>query len=103
MKRIHSGAKVAVIAGALLLGPSIQARAESDPKAVAVADEVLEAMGGKDAWNGTHFLRFDFAVESGGKTVVSRAHTWDKWTGRYRLEAKTKAGDPYVALMNINT
>jgi hypothetical protein len=103
MKRVQSPTSLAVITGALILGASIPARAESDPKAVAVADQVLEAMGGKDAWNGTHFLRFDFAVEHGGKTVVSHAHTWDKWTGRYRLEAKTKAGDPYVVLMNVNT
>lgn len=103
MNKIHSSTSIAVVAGALLLGASLQGHAESDPKAVAVADETMAAMGGKDAWNGTHFLRFDFAVEHGGRTIVSRAHTWDKWTGRYRLEAKTKAGDPYVALMNVTT
>ena len=77
--------------------------AASDPKAVAIADKVMQALGGADAWNETHYLRFDFAVDRGGKTLVRRAHTWDKWTGRYRLEAKTKDGDPYVVLMNVNT
>src|SRR5262245_34814479 len=77
--------------------------AESDPKAAAVADRVLEALGGADAWNNTHYLRFDFAVDREGKTLVRRAHTWDKWTGRYRLEATTKEGDPYVVLLNVNT
>ena len=47
-------------------------------------------MGGEAAWNETRFLRFDFAVEHGGKTVASRDHIWDKWTGRYRLEGKTR-------------
>jgi hypothetical protein len=103
MKKIQLAASLAVLTGALFVGAGVTARAESDPKAVAVADQALEAMGGKDAWNNTHFLRFDFAVEVGGKTVASRAHTWDKWTGRYRFEAKTKTGDPYVVLMNINT
>ena len=103
MKRVHSAVCVAAVTGALFVGGSIPARAESDPKAMAVADQVLEAMGGSAAWNATHFLRFDFAVDAGGKTVVSRAHTWDKWTGRYRLDAKTKTGEPYVVLMNVNT
>ena len=84
--------------------------ASSDPRAVAIADRVMQALGGTDPWSATRYLRFDFAVERGGKTVVSRAHTWDRWTGRYRLEAKTrpgerprKEGDPYVVLTNINT
>ena len=75
----------------------------SDPKAVAVADEVMVALGGQDAWRANRFLRFDFAVEREGKTVVSRAHTWDKWTGRYRLEGKDKEGRPFVSVLNLNT
>jgi len=82
---------------------AVAAHANSDPKAAAVADRVMDALGGTDAWNNTHFLRFDFAVDREGKTLVRRAHTWDKWTGRYRLEATTKEGDPYVVLLNINT
>jgi hypothetical protein len=74
-----------------------------DPKAVAIADKVMTALGGQKAWEGTRFLRFDFAVDREGKAIVSRAHTWDKWTGRYRLEGLTKEGDPYVVLMNLNT
>jgi hypothetical protein len=99
MRRIVgvTGAIVVLAAGAAV------APAESDPKAIAIADQVMAALGGKDAWNDTHFLRFDFAVEHGGKTVMSRAHTWDKWTGRYRLDGKTKEGDPYTVLMNLNT
>jgi hypothetical protein len=63
----------------------------------------MESLGGADAWNNTHYLRFDFAVDRGGKTLVRRAHTWDKWTGRYRLESTTKEGAPSVVLMNVNT
>ena len=81
----------------------VPAHASSDPKATAVADKVMEALGGADAWNNTHYLRFDFAVDREGKTLVRRAHTWDKWTGRYRLEATTKEGHPYVVLLNVNT
>lgn len=74
-----------------------------DPRAAAVADQVMEALGGQKNWNNTHFLRFDFAVDVKGKPVMSRSHWWDKWTGRYRVEGKTKEGDPWVVLMNLNT
>ena len=70
----------------------------------------MQALGGTAAWKDTRYLRFDFAVDRGGKTMASRAHTWDKWTGRYRLEANVqpgspprKVGDPFVVLTNINT
>jgi hypothetical protein len=67
----------------------------SDPKAVAVADATLAAMGGQAAWDGTHYIRFTFAGR--------RTHFWDKWTGRHRLEGKTKENESYVVLDNVNT
>jgi hypothetical protein len=103
--RIAVLAPAALLAAALLPSPR-SAGAEAarpDPKAAALADKVMQALGGAKAWNNTHYLRFDFAVDKGGKTVVRRAHTWDKWTGRYRLEGTNKKGDPSVVLMNVNT
>jgi len=75
----------------------------SDPKAVAIADRVMEALGGEAAWNATRYLRFDFAVDRGGKTVMRRAHTWDKWTGRYRVEGKDEDGRDVVVAMDLDT
>ncbi|HVT18163.1 MAG TPA: hypothetical protein VHQ90_18555 [Thermoanaerobaculia bacterium] len=69
--------------------------APADPKAQAVADSVLQALGGQAAWDGTHYLRFTFAGR--------RTHYWDKWSGRHRVEGKTKDGDTYVILENIKT
>jgi hypothetical protein len=93
-----------ILAAALFLTAAGAARAQApDPKAAALADEVLRALGGAEAWNNTRFLRFDFAVERDGKTAFSRAHTWDKHTGRYRLEGKSREGDPFVVVMNLNT
>jgi hypothetical protein len=103
-------ARIGVLLGSLAAilaaseAPGVKAAPSTgDPKAVAIADKVMTALGGQKAWAGTRFLRFDFAVEREGKSLVSRAHTWDKWTGRYRLEGLTKEGDPYVVLMNLNT
>jgi hypothetical protein len=63
--------------------------------ASAIADQVMTALGGKPAWDGTHYLRFTFAGR--------RTHHWDKWTGRHRLEGTTQDGKKYVVLENINT
>jgi hypothetical protein len=94
----------ALLAAVLFPSPRpLHAEAAPDPRAAALADKVMHALGGTEAWSKTRYLRFDFAVDREGKTVVRRAHTWDKWTGRHRLEGTTKEGDPYVVLMNINT
>lgn len=77
--------------------------ARSNAKSMAIADQVLQALGGSDAWQQTRFLRFDFGVEAEGKLRPPRSHWWDKYTGRYRLEGKTPEGDPYLVLMNVNT
>ncbi len=74
----------------------------SDSRAKAVADRVLEALGGKDAWDRTHFLRFGFGGMRDGKWS-GRTHHWDKWTGRYRVEGTTRDGKPFLTLMNLNT
>jgi hypothetical protein len=91
--------------GALAAAPPGHAAAPArpDPKAIAVADRVMQALGGEAAWNATRYLRFDFAVDRGGKTVMRRAHAWDKWTGRYRVEGKDRDGRDVVVAMNLNT
>jgi hypothetical protein len=91
---------------ALVVGTAVAAgatvRAASDERALKVADEVMKALGGKDAWDKTRYVRFDFGFERDGK-LQTRAHTWDKWTGRYRLEGQNQQGEPFVVLMNVNS
>lgn len=65
---------------------------DSDPKAIAIADEVMEAMGGRKAWDATRYLTWNF--------FGSRIHHWDKATGDVRIES---AKDNYTLLMNIHT
>ncbi len=72
-----------------------------DPKAEGIARAMMQAMGGENGWTSAHFVRFDFKVSVGGKTVEDRSHLWDKQSGRYRLEEKTKAGRPQVVLFNV--
>ena len=75
----------------------------SDPRALEVADRVMEVLGGAEAWNATRYLRFDLAEESEGRNVARRSHTWDRLSGAYRVEAQTAGGDPFIVLMNLNT
>lgn len=76
---------------------------ERAPEAVAVAEEMMAAMGGQDAWNNTRFVRFDFKVGKPGEWRVDRAHLWDKWEGRYRFETPVEGGGVRVVLFNVNT
>ncbi|HUP25644.1 MAG TPA: hypothetical protein VNB06_22215 [Thermoanaerobaculia bacterium] len=62
----------------------------SDPRAIAIADEVMAAMGGRAAWDATRYLSWNF--------FGMRTHVWDKWTGDLRFQQ----GDQLV-LMNVNT
>ena len=69
--------------------------AQSTPSPESIADQVMKALGGKEAWDQTRFIRFTFAGR--------RTHNWDKWTGRHRLEGQTQDGKKYLVLDNINT
>ena len=61
----------------------------SDARAVAIADQVMEALGGRTNWDNTRYLTWSFFGDD---------QVWDKWTGRFRWQE-----DSLVVLMNINT
>ena len=65
-------------------------------KARAVAEKVIEAMGGWESWKSTRYLRFSF--------FGFRTHYWDKDTGRYRVSWTDRgSGHSQVILMNLNS
>lgn len=87
---------VACLVLALVSGlPSAGSAEQRDPKAVEIAHLMLDAMGGAEAWESTRFIRFNF--------FGFRTHHWDRYTGRHRLEGKTRDGDAYVVVHNVNT
>lgn len=68
----------------------------SDARAVEIADQVMEAMGGRRAWDSARYLTWNF--------FGRRRHVWDKWTGDVRIEGEDReTGEPYVVLMNLET
>lgn len=64
----------------------------SDKKAIEIAHEVLKAMGGKEAWDNTHYISWNF--------FGSRSLLWDKWTGLVRIEWLKKQRKVIVNLSN---
>ncbi|HEU4402270.1 MAG TPA: hypothetical protein VFT43_09205 [Candidatus Polarisedimenticolia bacterium] len=103
---IDRGRLLALTALAMILAGAAPAPTfdptQSDPRAIAVADQVLQALGGQKAWDDTRFLRFSFVVEEAGKQVASRTHLWDRWGGRLRYEKTDKDGSRCVVLLDIN-
>lgn len=73
----------------------------ADDTARVLADSVLEAMGGEDAWERTRFLAFRWLVEREGEVVSERRHAWDRHEGRYKLEWR-QDGSPVVALFDVD-
>ncbi len=68
----------------------------SDPRAIEIADRVMAAMGGRQAWDATRFLRWRF--------FGRRLHVWDKHSGDIRVEGvDSDTDEPYVVLMNLHT
>ncbi|MDX2247092.1 MAG: hypothetical protein SF052_09970 [Bacteroidia bacterium] len=64
----------------------------SDPKAVEIADAVMEALGGRSNWDATRYIKWDFF---GNRTL-----TWDKYENRVRIDIPR---DSMVILVNAIT
>jgi pyrroloquinoline quinone biosynthesis protein B len=68
----------------------------SDPRAVEIADQVMERLGGQQAWDQTRYITWSF--------VGRRRHLWDKHAGRLRLERRgPSSGKDYVIQLDLDT
>lgn len=89
-------ALLGVLLGLLPLSPcgASEAAGSSDAEALQVADRLMEALGGGDAWEATRYLKFRF--------FGRRDHVWDRYTGRHRVEGDTPEGEHFVVLHDIH-
>ena len=92
---IRSGRLAGLFLGLCLSTSLLAAEADSDPKALAIAEASFEAMGGQKGWDATRYFRFNF--------FGFRLHHWDRQTGQHRLEGATREGVEYVVLHNLNS
>ncbi len=74
----------------LSMQPSVDP-SDSDPKAMVIADAAMEAMGGKNAWESTRYISWNF--------FGARMLLWDKYTGNVRIEYLKK---PLILVVNLN-
>lgn len=65
--------------------------AGSDARAIQIADAVMAAMGGREAWDETQLITWNF---NGLRKLV-----WDKWSGDVRVDNLL---DDQTVLLNIN-
>lgn len=72
-----------------------------DPDVVPVYRAMMERLAPDGGWDRTRYLRFDWIVRREDGELV-RAHSWDRWDGRYRLEAPAGDGRRLVALFNVD-
>lgn len=83
------------VAALLLAGAARAAAPAADPAAIALAERTLEAMGGREAWEATRYIAWDF--------LGRRRHVWDKHTGDIRVESTGEDGTTRVVLMNLDS
>lgn len=70
--------------------------AGSDPRALEIADAVMERLGGRAAWDAARYLTWNF--------FDRRRHFWDKHSGDIRVEGTDReTGSEYLILMNLDT
>lgn len=79
-----------------LLAPAAvpAAEAETDGVAETIAAEMMGALGGREAYDASRLIRFDFAGR--------RSHQWDKHTGRHRVEGQTREGERYLVIHDLD-
>ena len=96
------GARVALmLALVLAAGAPLPARAGSSPAALALADRVVAALGGREAWDRTGYLTFDFVVSRRDTVLSRRTLAWDKATNRIRLELKDAKGHAWAVWTDL--
>lgn len=66
-----------------------------------VVNKIWKNVGGKKVWEQSRFIMFEFSPEKEGKSVMSRTHLWDRYTGDYRFESQTPDNKNLLVLFNV--
>lgn len=65
-------------------------------------DRVMAALGGEEAWETTRYLHFDWIVDRGEAGRLVRSHSWDRYTGRYRVAYDRGEDGRFVAHFDLS-
>lgn len=70
---------------------------KSDPKAIAVVDAGVAALGGTAPWEALKELHFEVTYKHDTQVIRQNEHWWDRWNGRQYfvgVDVNTLRGDP---------
>jgi len=73
----------------------------SDPRAVALAQRLLAALGGERSWDAARCWYFTYAVGDVRGERLRRTHYWERTTGRHRLEGTDRRGHSFVVIHTL--
>lgn len=100
------GLRVASATGALLAlafhAPARAAAPPSDPHAIEIAGQVMQALGGEERWKNLHGLRWAFEVSVNDTLKSSRRHAWDRQNGWHRVEGVNRAGQKFLWIERLD-
>lgn len=96
---VHRSAVAIALLVATLATPARTVAADdagaADPRAAALADRVVDALGGEEAWAAARLVRFGFAGR--------RQHAWDRHRGLSRVEGTEESGEPWVVIQDLGS
>ncbi len=82
-------------------GPQAFDAAGSDPKAVAIAEQVRAAAGGDAAWAAAKEIQWSQAIVQDGKLVELTRHSYDRWNGRHNYKGVEPDGTIKEAMYDV--
>lgn len=75
---------------------------QSDSTAIRIAGQVMQALGGPQAFATINYFSFHYVVQSDTGKIVDWRHDWDRAANRYRLEGRL-GNDHLLAYFNLNS
>jgi hypothetical protein len=75
--------------------------AKSDPKAIALADEVLAAVGGEANWAKAKEISWSQYIIVDGNVKDLAVHSWDRWNGRHRFTRVDQSGASGTSMYEV--
>ncbi len=73
----------------------------SDPRAIAIADQVMTALGGREAGAALPGRRWSFGSLGGDAVRSTRRHAWNKRTGEHRVDGVNRQGQRFTLIHTV--
>ena len=88
---------------ATLSADPVGGRDGTDARALAVAESMMEAMGGRKNYEKARYLTFRFVPTRKDTVLADYLHAWDKHTGDYMVSGVDRSGSEFKVMFNIDS